>query len=122
MPLFLVGLGGLGVPPLVVADDGAGVPHLGDAPPPAEHDRAPLVQRPAHLLGRYVRVFPPAAARRASPRTQALPGPGPSAAATRCSPAPRSPSAPPPASPAGTRAPPPTGGRPRPAPARPVRT
>ena len=35
MPLFLVGLGGLSVPLLVVADNVAGVPYLGDAPPAA---------------------------------------------------------------------------------------
>ena len=56
MPLFLVGLGGRGVPPLVVPDDLAAGPDLGDAPPPAEHRGAPLVQRPAHLLGRDLRL------------------------------------------------------------------
>ncbi len=116
MPLFLVGLGGLGVPPLVVADDVAGVPHLGDAPPPAEHRPAPLVQRPAHLLGRHLRVFPPAAAPCGWPRTPGRPGPGSGAAPARCSPAPRSASARPPACRGGRRAPPSTGGRPRPAP------
>src|SRR3954469_19339706 len=116
MPLLLVGLGGLGVPPLVVPDDLACVPPLGHAPPPAEHRPAPLVQRPAHLLGRHLRVFPPAVARCGWPRTPARPGPGSGAAATRCSPAPRSASGRPPASRAGRRAPPPTAGRPRPAP------
>src|SRR3954470_19931803 len=93
MPLFLVGLGGLGVPPLVVLDDLAAVPDLGHAAPPPEHRRAPLVQRPAHLLGRHLRVFPPAAARCAWPRTRARSTPGSGAAATRYSPAPRSASA-----------------------------
>src|SRR6187397_787012 len=116
MPLFLVGLGGLSVPPLMVADDLAGMPDLGHAPPPAEHDRAPLVERPAHLLGRHLRVFPPAAARCGWSRTPAPPTPGPGAAATRCSPAPRSPSARPLVCRGGRRAPPSTGGRPRPAP------
>src|SRR6476620_10913735 len=103
MPLLLVGLGGLSVPPLMVADDLAGMPDLGHAPPSAEHDRAPLVQRPAHLLGRHLRVFPPAAARCAWPRTPARSTPGSGAAAARCSPAPRSASARPPASPVGRR-------------------
>src|SRR3954470_16285262 len=114
MPLFLVGLRGLGVPPLVVPDDLAAVPDLGDAPPPAEHRPAPLVQRPAHLLGRHLRVFPPAAARCARPRTPGRPEPGSGAAATRCSPAPRSALDRLPASRGGRRAPPPTGGTPRP--------
>src|SRR3954469_18765253 len=87
MPLFLVGLGGPGVPLLVVADDVAGVPDLGHAPPPAEHRRTPPVQRPAHLLGRHLRVFPPATARCGWPRTPARSTPGSGAAATRCSPA-----------------------------------
>src|SRR5215204_6014175 len=116
MPLFLVGLGGLGVPLLVVADHLAGVPHLGHAPPPAEHRPASLVQRPAYLLGRHLRVFPPAAARCWWQRTPARPTPGSGAAATRCSPAPRSASTRPPASPAGRPAPRPPGGTPRPAP------
>src|SRR6476646_1825714 len=104
MPLFLVRPGGLCVPLLVVPDDGAGVPHLGDAPPPAERDRAPHVQSPAHLLGRHLGVSPPAAARCGSPRTPAPPGPGSGAAAVRCSPGPRSPPARPPACRGGTRA------------------
>src|SRR5215212_6435428 len=98
MPLFLVGLGGLGVPLLVVADDVAGVPHLGHAPPPAEHDRAPVVQSPAHLLRRHLWVFPPATAPCGWPRTPAPPAPGPGAGPARCSPAPRSASARPPGS------------------------
>src|SRR6478752_6366065 len=101
MPLFLVGLGGLSVPPLVVPDDLAGVPGLGHAPPPAEHRRAPLVQRPAHLLRRHLRVFPPATARCEWPRTPTRSTPGSGAAAARCSPAPRSASTPLPASPTG---------------------
>src|SRR3954471_22641941 len=116
MSLFLVGLGGLSVPPLMVADDLAGVPDLGHAPPTTEHDHAPLVQRPAHLLGRHLRVFPPAAARYAWPRTPARPTPGSGAAAAPCSPAPRSASSRPPASQGGRPAPPRTGGTPRPAP------
>src|SRR3954467_13421893 len=90
MSLFLVGFGGLSVPLLVVADDLAGVPGLGHAPPPAEHRRAPPVQRPAHLLGRHLRVFPPATARCAWPRTPTRSTPGSGAARARCSPAPRS--------------------------------
>src|SRR5687768_9858212 len=105
MPLFLVGLGGLGVPPLVVADDRAGVPHLGHAPPPAEHDRAPLVQSPAHLLRRHLWVFPPAAAPSGWRRTPGRRGPASGVGAARCSPAPRSASVRPPACPGGTRAP-----------------
>src|SRR4051812_520596 len=114
MPLFLVGLGGLGVASLVVADDLAGVPHLGDGPPAAEHHPAPLVQRPAYLLGRHLGVFPPAAARCGRPRTPGPPGPTSGASATPCSHAPRSPSARPLASRGERHAPPPTGGRPRP--------
>src|SRR3954467_12239109 len=106
MSLFLVGFGGLSVPLLVVADDVAGVPGLGHAPPPAEHRRAPPVQRPAHLLGRHLRVFPPATARRGRPRTPERSTPGSGAAATRCSPAPRSASTRLPASPTGRPAPP----------------
>src|SRR4051812_40548344 len=106
MPLFLVGLGGLFVPPLVVTDDRAGVPGLGHAPPPAEHRRAPPVQRPAYLLGRHLGVFPPATAPCAWPRTRVRSTPGAGAVAARCSPAPRSASTRPPASPAGRRAPP----------------
>src|SRR5215210_5273332 len=117
MPLFLVRLGGLRVPPLVVADDIAGVTHLGNTPPPAEHRPAPLVQRPAHLLGRHRRVFPPAAAPSGWPRTRGRSGPGLGAGPGRYSPAPRSPATRPLASPGGRRAPPPTGGRRRPAPA-----
>src|SRR5688500_2225176 len=117
MPLLLVGLGGLGIPPLVVPNDVAGVPQLGDAPPPPEHRRAPLVQRPAHLLRRHPRVFPPAAAPCGWRRNRGRPGPASGAATAPCSPAPRSPSVRPPASPAGRRVPPCTGGRPRPAPA-----
>src|SRR5947209_20539266 len=90
MPLFLVRLGGLGVPLLVVSDDVAGVPDLGRAASPAEHRRTPPVQRPAHLLGRHPRVFPPATARCEWPRTPTRSTPGSDAAATRCSPAPRS--------------------------------
>src|SRR5215212_11919086 len=98
MPLFLVGLRGLGVPPLVVPDDLAAVPDLGDAPPPAEHRPAPLVQRPAHLLRRHLWVFPPATAPCGWPRTPAPPRPASGAGPARCSPAPRSASARPPAS------------------------
>src|SRR5687767_13973825 len=116
MPLFFVGLGGLSIPPMVVADDLAGVPDLGHAPPPAEHRPAPLVQYLARLLGRHPRVFPPVVARCGWPRTPVPPGPGSCAAATRCGPGPRSTSARPPACRAGRRAPPPTAGRPRPAP------
>src|SRR3954470_17378239 len=111
MPLFLVGLRGLGVPPLVVPDDLAAVPDLGDAPPPAEHRPAPLVQRPAHLLGGHLRVFPPAVARCGWPRTPARSGPGSGAGPTRCSSAPRSPSVRLPACRAGRRAPPSNAGR-----------
>src|SRR3954454_16721401 len=102
MPLFLVGPGGLGVPLLVVADDAAGVPHLGHPSPPTEHDRAPVVQRPAHLLGRHLWVFPPATApcgwSRNRGRSELVSGAGP----TRCSLAPRSASTPPLASRGGT--------------------
>src|SRR5947209_6071244 len=116
MPLFPVGLGGLGVAPLMVADDFAGVPHLGDAAPPSEHRPAPLVQRPAHLFRRHRRIFPPAGAACAWRRTPALPAPRSGGEPARCSSGPRNPSAPLPASPGGRRAPPPTGGRPRPEP------
>src|SRR3954469_16781125 len=119
MPLFLVSLGGLRIPPLVVADDLAGVPHLRDAPPAAEHRPAPLVQRPAHLLGRHPRVFPPSAAPSGWPRTRGRRARVAGAASARCSSGPRSPSARPPACPAGRCVPPPTGGRRRPAPGRP---
>src|SRR3954452_13005734 len=115
MPLFLVGLCGLGVPPLVVLDDRAAVPDFGDAPPPAEHRRTPLVQRPAHLLGRHLRVFPPATAPCGWPRTPGPPGPASGAATTPCSLAPRSASVRPPVCRAGTSAPLPSGGRRRPA-------
>src|SRR3954469_1200396 len=90
MPLFLVSLGGLRIPPLVVADDLAGVPHLGHAPPSAEHRPAPLVQRPAHLLRGDLWVFPPATAPCGWRRIPAPPGPASGAATTPCSPAPRS--------------------------------
>src|SRR3954468_38163 len=93
MPLFLVGLGGLRVPLLVVADDVAGVPHLGDAPPPAEHRPAPLVQSSAHLLGRHLWVFPPATAPCGWSRTRGRSAPTSGAGPVRCSPAPRSASA-----------------------------
>src|SRR5262249_22071237 len=106
-----VGLRGLLVAPLVVADDRTGVAYLRAAPPPAEHRRAPLVQRPAHLLRRHPRVFPPAAAPCASPRTPAPPGPGPAAASAPWSPAPRgAPPPPPPGPPPAARSPPPQGG------------
>src|SRR5262245_14766733 len=101
MPLLLVRLGGLRVASLVVADHRAGVPCLGNAPPPPEHDSASLVERPAHLLGRHQRVFPPATARCGRPRTPARSGPASSAAVIRRSPAPRSASARPPACPTG---------------------
>src|SRR5829696_8215118 len=117
MPLFLVRPGGLGVAPLVVSDDLAGVPHLGDGAPAAEHARAPVVQCPAHLLGRHLGVFPPAIARCGWPRTPAPPGPTSGASATPCSHAPRSPSARLLACRGERRAPPSTGGRPRTAPA-----
>src|SRR5215469_8809235 len=117
MPPFLVGLRGLLVAPLVVVDDRTGVAYLRAAPPPAEHRRAPLVQRPAHLLRRHTRVFPPATAPCASPRTPARSGPGPGAESVPCSRVPRSPTVPPPACPTGTRAPPSSAGRPRSAPA-----
>src|SRR4051794_31282113 len=116
MPLFLVGFGGLGVPPLVVLDDLAAVPDRGDAPPPAEHRPAPLVQRPAHLLGRHPGVFPPATAPCGWRRIPAPPGPASGGAPPPCRLAPRSASVRPPACRAGTSAPPPNGGRRRPAP------
>lgn len=62
MSLLLVGLGGLGVSLLVVADDVAGVPRCGGAAAAPERHVAPLVQSPAHRLGRHLWVFPPAAA------------------------------------------------------------
>src|SRR5262245_59370777 len=106
MPPLPVRLRRLLVAPLVVLDDVARVPNLGYAPPPAEQLRAPRVQRPAHLLRRHERVFPPAAAPCGRPRTPARSRPASGAAPARCSSAPRSPSAPPPACPAGRRAPP----------------
>src|SRR4051812_46372368 len=114
MPLLLVGLGGLSVPPLVIPDDLAGVPNLCDAPAPAEHRPAPLVERPAHLLRGHLRVFPPATAPCAWSRTPTRSGPGSGAATGRCSSAPRNPSFRLPACRAGRRVPPPTDGRPRP--------
>src|SRR5439155_199768 len=115
MPPFLVGFGGLSVPPLVVPDDLAGVTQLGDAPPPAEHRPAPLVQRPAHLLGRHLGVFPPATAPCGWRRIPGQPGPASRVATTPCSLAPRSASVRPPVGRTGTSAPPPNGGRRRPA-------
>src|SRR5262245_51564925 len=114
MPLLLVRLGGLSVSPLVIPDDVAGMPDLGDAPPPTEHGPASLVQGPAHLLRGHLRVFPPAVAPCAWPRTRARSGPGSDAAAGRCSSAPRNPSARLLACRAGRRVPPSTAGRRRP--------
>src|SRR4051794_28447117 len=105
MPLSLVGLGGPGVPLLVVADHVARVPDVGDAPPPAEYRPAPLVQRPAHLLGRHRRIFPPVAAPSGRLRTRGQSAPASGAASVPCSSDPRSPSARLPASPAGRRVP-----------------
>ena len=51
---LLVRFGSLGVTPLVVSDDLARVWDHRGAPPPAEHGRAPHVQRPAYLLGRHL--------------------------------------------------------------------
>jgi hypothetical protein len=74
MPLLLVGLRRLGVAPLVVADDPAHVLHLGPTAAAAEHRRAAVVQRPAHLLGRHLGIFPPAAAGCGRPRSRARSG------------------------------------------------
>src|SRR5262245_44265769 len=117
MPPLLVRFGGLRVAPLVVANDGTDVAQLGRPPPTAEQRRAALVQRPAHLLRRHERVFPPAAAGCASPRTPGPPAPGSGAGSGPCRPAPRSPTGPLPVCPDETRAPPSTAGRRPPAPA-----
>src|ERR1700761_7042517 len=97
MPLLLVGLGGLGVPSLVVLDDVAGVPRFGHTAPAPERHVAPLVQRPAHLLGRHLWVFPPEVAPCVWRRIRARSRPGSGAASTRCRSGPRSPSDPLPA-------------------------
>src|SRR5688500_17826293 len=110
MPLPLVGFRRPCVSRLVVADDFASMSHLGGAPSPAEHDRAPLVQCPAHLLRRHLGVFPPAAAPCEWQRTRGRSGPTSGAGVTRYSSAPRSPSIRPLASPAGKNAPPSTAG------------
>src|SRR5262245_43955979 len=114
MPLFLVGLCGLLVAPLVVAKDLAQMPPLGNLPTTTQQRRAALVQRPAHLLRRHTRIFPPATARSAWPPSPTPPAPRSGAVSAPCRPAPRSASGRPPACPGGSRAPPPSGKRPRP--------
>src|SRR3954471_11821398 len=76
MPLFLVRLGGLLVPPLVVPDDLARVLEPRCPSSAAEQGVAPRVQRPAHLLHRHLRVFPPAAGPCGPTRTPSPAAPG----------------------------------------------
>src|SRR5262249_54953462 len=102
MPPFLVGAAGLLVAPLVIANDHPRLLRLRRPPSPTQQHQAARVQRPAHLLQRHLRVFPPAAARCAATRTPARSDPGASAATDCDSPAPRSASTPLPAWPRGT--------------------
>src|SRR5690349_7072093 len=104
MPPPPVGSRGLLVATLMIADHHADVRALAPAPAAAEQHPAAFVQRPAHLLHRHLRVFPPAAAACAPPRTPTRSGPAADDAPAPHTADPRSGSAPPLSSPPGSSA------------------
>src|SRR5438132_12996239 len=102
MPPPSVGASGLLVATLVIADHHADVTAFALAPATAEQNRAAFVQRPADLLHRYLRVFPPAAAGCVPPRIPARSGPTADGATVPHTADPRSGSTPLPSSPCGS--------------------
>src|SRR5215210_1034276 len=94
MPPFLVRPRGLLVSALVVADHLPDVRQVRGPTPVAERQRAPRIQRPAHLFHRHERVFPPAAGPCGSTRNPAPPDPAPGVGPDRRTAGPRSASAP----------------------------
>src|SRR5438552_12283683 len=99
MPPLLVGACRLLVPALVVTDHRTHVLHRRHPAAAAEQGRTPRVQRPAHLFQGHLRVFPPAAAPYAVPRTPARSTPGSGAGAALDTAGPRNASGPLPACP-----------------------
>src|SRR5690242_8322979 len=87
---LLVGMAGSPVAPLVVSQGHEFEPAASSPPLALQPLQAQQVQGAADLLHRHLRVFPPATARCARPRTSASAGTTPGASSAPCSPCPHS--------------------------------